>query len=124
MIGLGRECNGLYYLDTAPQEGSCINSLHTQAHTFSSPSIPDTELWHYKLGHLSHSRLQILNRQFPFITYSTNIPCDICQFVKQKRLPFNVSNKRAFSTFEVLHRPLGSLWDTLHLWTQIFLNNY
>ena len=103
MIGLDRECNGLYYLDTAHQEASFVNSLHTRAHTFTNPSIPETELWHYKLGHLSNSRLQILNKQFPFITYSLKVPCDICQFAKQKRLPFQSCNKRASSVFEILH---------------------
>lgn len=32
-----------------------------------------------------------------------DLPCDICQFAKQSRLPFAVSNTKASECFELIH---------------------
>ena len=94
------------------EKESQVSSLTTRSHTFTSSTISDTELWHYKLGHLSHNRLRMLSKQFPFITYSSDMPCDICQFAKQKRLPFVPSTNRAISVFEILHLDLWGPFGT------------
>ena len=91
---------------------SQVSSLTTRSHTFPNSTISDAEIWHYKFGHLSPSRLQILNKQFPFITYSSGMPCKICQFAKQKKLPFVPSNNRTLSAFEMLHLDLWGPFGT------------
>jgi len=56
-IGLADLCEGLYKLkleDSIPRVMSV---------SIADPNIiPSTALWHYRLGHLSHSRLAIMNK--------------------------------------------------------------
>ena len=92
--------------------------------TLATPTIPSNELWHYRLGHLSSNRLQILRDKFPFITIgNSNFPCDVCHYSKQKRLPYTQSTHNATQIFELIHL---DIWGTIHCyflaWTQIFPN--
>ena len=95
MIGSAKHLNGLYYMDELPKMTRVCSHL-TQTGTY-TPSISNDELWHYHLGHLSHQRLNVLCRRFPVVSYSDNeiLPCDVCQFAKQKRIYYSLSRSKA-----------------------------
>ena len=92
--------------------------------TLATPTIPSSELWHYRLGHLSSKRLQILRDKFPFITIgNSNFPCDVCHYSKQKRLPYTQRwgtslririwrNNLPSRSCELLYRAWGRGWIT------------
>jgi hypothetical protein len=83
-IRVSREANGLYYLLDEPallssdmSSSSFSNSVHFQfsAHV----KFVATNLWYYRLRHLSHSRLKLLhsnNRQISYDLMAT--PCTVC----------------------------------------------
>jgi len=60
-------------------------------------------IWHYRLGHLSPQRLQLLHKQFPYINCPNFDICDICQFAKQKRLSFSPSIHNVTHIFYLIH---------------------
>jgi hypothetical protein len=66
-----------------------------------------------RFGHASYAKLVELNKMFPSITVSkSSIPCDICFYAKQKRLPFPNSSTISANTFDIVHmdiwRPLST----------------
>jgi hypothetical protein len=63
-----------------------------------------TDLWHYRLGHLSHSRLQFLHSNNPHISCDLlDNPCTICPLACQKRLSFSHSVTCSLSPFDLIH---------------------
>lgn len=44
-----------------------------------------------------------MSLQFPFISQNFTSPCDICQFAKQKRLPYCNSNTHSIQIFDLVH---------------------
>jgi hypothetical protein len=79
MIGSGRMLNGLYYLEGTqsqfqPMTGNQCNSL----------VIPKTALWHFRLGHTSITRLELLQKLYPNIDINNKVEfcCDICHYRK------------------------------------------
>jgi hypothetical protein len=65
--------------------------------------VPSDALWHFKLGHLSHSRLLTMSSLYPSININKNSVCDLCHFAKHKHLPFSTSQTNASSNFELIH---------------------
>ena len=63
----------------------------------------DFNLWHYRLGHLSDERLRVLRTQYPFISSEKIHLCDICNRVKQKKLPFTLSTSKTTTLFYLIH---------------------
>ncbi|WVZ09203.1 hypothetical protein V8G54_013733 [Vigna mungo] len=96
-IGLIRHHNGLYFFDPS----TC------KIDTNISPVIcfvQHSNLWHARLGHLSHARLQILQNKHVYIkTDEIHSSCDACHRAKQKKLPYTASNSTSLSSFELLH---------------------
>lgn len=86
-IGLGKEKGGLFYLQNNPDFTSVFRS------SFSIVSIkaPSTDVWHYRLGHPSQSRLDLLKPLLPNISLHSNNTCTVCPLAKQHKLPFPVS---------------------------------
>ncbi|PNX90677.1 hypothetical protein L195_g046802, partial [Trifolium pratense] len=75
MIGSADEHDGLYHLNLTDKVAH-VSSIDGSNHT----SIPKSALWHFKLGHPSHSRLVSLRNKFPYVTDDHNGICDICHF--------------------------------------------
>lgn len=50
---------------------------------------PCFDLWHYRLGHLSPSRLKLIFAPLLPATCQQSQPCSICPLAKQHKLPFN-----------------------------------
>ena len=102
MIGLANLEQGLYHLNInkeakipqPKQSPSNNNTVHT---------ISSSNLWHFRLGHLSGNRLNMLHEQFPFIPSHVNENCDICHFAKQRKLSYNLSTSRALKIFYLVH---------------------
>lgn len=98
MIGSAEKIDGLYHLDlhTKHEITSKINNAST--HT-----IPSSALWHFRLGHLSFSRLQALQAKFPFIVVDKQAVCDVCHYSKHKKSPFNNKIIVVSHPFELIH---------------------
>ena len=112
-IGLGEKKNGLYqfqHIQVSPNALMCklskyfdIPRLHTACAANTSPNF---NLWHYRLGHISNSRFQLIKD--PIVTkdsYPTinETPCSICPMAKQHKLPFNQSLHKSSHNFELIH---------------------
>ncbi|WVY96489.1 hypothetical protein V8G54_028640 [Vigna mungo] len=96
-IGLIRHHNGLYLLDPS----ICKIDINC---TSVVCSVKHTHLWHPRLGHLSHDRLQLLQHKHDYInTDDNNNFCDACHRAKQKKLPYTASTSTSLSSFELLH---------------------
>ena len=102
MIGLAKLIDGLYYLIVSKSEWF----LHTDfLHANSSVATPITSsnIWHFRLEHLSRKRLNVLNHKFPFISKHVNELCDVCHLAKQRKLPYSNSASRASKAFKLIH---------------------
>ena len=89
-IGLAKERNGLYYLETSGSSNKVINNLSL---SFLSSSNRDV-IWlhHFRLGHPS---FRVLNIKFPFLFKGLDMiefHCHICELAKHKRVSFPTSN--------------------------------
>ncbi|MCI01294.1 retrovirus-related pol polyprotein from transposon TNT 1-94, partial [Trifolium medium] len=74
MIGSGELIEGLYYLTNKPQPVAA--NTHSVP-THNSPiHLPTQALWHFRLGHLSHARLLLMQSHFPFVTLDSKSVCD------------------------------------------------
>jgi len=94
-IGVGEEKHGLFYL-VQPDSVSSVSSA------FSISNVSE-DIWHYRLGHLSSSRLNLLHASVPDISINSKHVCTICPLAKHKRLPFPISNSVSDFPFELLH---------------------
>ena len=95
-IGLGRQCDGLYYLST--NTTSPLNLVDPKVNQTSLQ--PD--LWHRRLGHPSIQPLKHLADSILKISFVPNKVCDICHLAKQTRLPFGLSSISTSEPFEMI----------------------
>jgi hypothetical protein len=97
-IGLGKEKDGLFYLQHNSGNPSFFNSA------FSAISIkaPSTEIWHYRLGHPSQPRLALLQSLIPSVSLHSNNICIVCPMAKQRKLSFPVSHTCTESLFDII----------------------
>jgi hypothetical protein len=57
-----------------------------------------------RFGHVSDEKLFEINKVFPSVKIqSSSLPCDICFYAKQKRLPFPHSQHISKSIFDIVH---------------------
>jgi hypothetical protein len=104
MIGLGEQVGGLYRLVLDTSKYQLPNTLSVNNVTISNNSnIPTSALWHFRLGYISNKRLNHMSQLYPTLTVDSHATCDICQFAKQKKLPFTSSVFVASSKFELIH---------------------
>ncbi|PNY12985.1 retrovirus-related Pol polyprotein from transposon TNT 1-94 [Trifolium pratense] len=78
MIGSADEHDGLYHLNLTDKVAH-VASIDGSNHT----SIPKSTLWHFRLGHPSHSRLVSLRNKFSYVTVDHNGICDICHLARK-----------------------------------------
>lgn len=60
-------------------------------------------LWNSKSSHLSRERLSKMPKLYPNDTHDNKVVCNICYFVKHKKLPYNFSYFKATQRFVLLH---------------------
>ncbi|CAL0331539.1 unnamed protein product [Lupinus luteus] len=98
MIGAAELKGGLYVLTVSSKHitKGCQVNLFT--------SYDDANLWHSRLGHLSHRKMQLMQSVFPIIKcVKTSDPCEICHLAKQKRLPYDSSITSSKKCFDLIH---------------------
>ncbi|CAI0399489.1 unnamed protein product, partial [Linum tenue] len=95
MTGSAKLSHGLYHLEQ-PVDTS-------QPKHFSAATSQDFDVWHFRLGHVSHSKVPLLKNLCLDIDTNSSIPCDTCHFARQKRLPFPSSTSVAQQSFELIH---------------------
>jgi hypothetical protein len=124
MIGLGNKSDGLYKLSmqfdnqklqlphsfqSLPNKlahSACNisdSSISKSQSVFDNSRIPESALWHFRLGHLSNQRLSYMTHLYPTIIVDNKAACDICHFARHKKLPFSHSISHADSKFQLLH---------------------
>jgi hypothetical protein len=101
MIGSGEVIEGLYYL-TTKSEIITANTSTPSTHS-SNIHIPKQAIWHFRLGHLSHSRLLLMQASFPFVNIDNNVVCDICHLARFKKLAYKLSRNKASKCRELIH---------------------
>jgi len=53
--------------------------------------------------HVSNKSIDVIKNKFPFVKYNKPFICDICHFVKQKRLLFLLSASKSKICFDFIH---------------------
>lgn len=126
MIGKGNKRHGLYILDV-DHLISCLHLLWNFQHTIAASSALTNQVsastWHHRLGHLSPRvfDLDIIKKQLG-CTSSTDSPCYICPFAKQRRLPFISHNQLSSFPFDLIHCDIwGPYNEPSHSGHQFFL---
>lgn len=84
----------LYYLDKVSDS---VVDTHTASTVLKFPTcnvaitqtFPSDLFWHYRYGHLSSPRLQMVKSTYPFVELPKQHNCTICSIAKQKRLSFS-----------------------------------
>jgi hypothetical protein len=94
MIGLAEQIENLYYPNHSPK------NVHVSS--LSTTTLSASALWHFRLGHLSTSRMSSMHLEFPFIDVDNKATCDVCHYAKQRKLPFHSSFNKASKPFELL----------------------
>jgi len=114
-IGLAEERDGLYYLKaekkTEKTKQAKISSISI-SNNKSTSAVPLGILWHLRLGHLSHDRIQCMNKLYSYISVSDHIACDICQISRQRKLPFCISKNNAHAMFDLVHVDIWGPFST------------
>ena len=95
---MGKEKDGLFYLMKIPGKSSTNSRIF---HV--SLKYPSTDLWHFRLGHLSSPRLNLLHNLIPSISVDSSKVCNVCPLAKQKHLSFPISNKVSKFPFDLVH---------------------
>ncbi|XP_019420691.1 PREDICTED: uncharacterized protein LOC109330875 [Lupinus angustifolius] len=90
MIGAAELRGGLYMLSQSSKK--YCESTHVNLYT----SYDDSNIWHSRLGHLSHKKMTIMQSMFPSIKCNKTLePCDVCHLAKHKRLPYPASSSKS-----------------------------
>nr|KYP64531.1 hypothetical protein KK1_019131 [Cajanus cajan] len=55
------------------------------------------DLWHYRLGHPSVDRLQMLKQSYPSITVDKQFVCETCHLAEQKKISFPHSDSHSLT---------------------------
>jgi hypothetical protein len=98
---VGKEDDGLFYLlqhlqiSPSPPISSfvCSSSMKTSM----------SDVWHYRLGHPSVSRIQFLHNNVSAIPCTSKDTCSICHLARQHRLPFLVHNSTTCMPFQLVY---------------------
>ena len=116
VLGIGREDQGLYLLQTGLDTSADIGGF--QAHNSTTEVSNNTkskvtnvrcnslcDLWHKRLG---HAPLKVLSRIKCLHSISLeDHHCTVCPLAKQSRLPFPVSVTTSAASFDIVH---GDVW--------------
>jgi hypothetical protein len=101
MIGSAERQDGLYYLVLTNKE--TLKPTSQESSNVNAVTLPASALWHFRLGHISHTRINTLHSQFPFIVADSKAVCDVCHLARHKKLPFVNSSSRALAPYDLIH---------------------
>nr|KYP53203.1 Retrovirus-related Pol polyprotein from transposon TNT 1-94 [Cajanus cajan] len=109
MIGLANLKDGLFVIVLAEKHQPQGDESSIKYCCSSSDSTTNSNiLCHYRLGHVSNFQFKLLTLKFPFIKYSEVSPCDICHSVRQRKLPYKLSESHSNEIFDLLH---ADIWE-------------
>jgi len=103
-VATGRRENDLYVLERRHNSLLSVFSNNCPRASF--------DVWHARLGHVSHSIISLLNKKHQLCVTSllpTPTICSSCQLVKSHRLPFQHDDKRASHVLDLIHYDLWGL---------------
>jgi hypothetical protein len=105
-LGLLKKKLDCFYLlpenEVSSNASESIPSFHKHV-SFNSIKEPSCDLWHYRLGHPSNSRIRLIQSIVPAISCKQNEICSICPLAKQHKLLFPVSVSISEFPFDLLH---------------------
>jgi hypothetical protein len=103
-IGLGREHGGLFHL-LQVSKGSIFAPVSPFISVLVSNNVKDvsSDIWHFRLGHLSQSRISLLHEFLPDIPCKNNDVCTVFPLARQRWLSFPISTSVSASIFEIIH---------------------
>nr|KYP61298.1 Copia protein [Cajanus cajan] len=81
-IGIVDVNGGLYSFTASNIHNPSTNSIIVHPKC----SIQPIDLWHFRMGHLSHECLQLMKQSFPFLSVDKSFSCNTCHHAKQKKL--------------------------------------
>jgi hypothetical protein len=103
-IGVGEEQAGLFYLLQDDKVSATRSIPSFEQHiAFNSIKKPSLDVWHYRLGHPSISRIKLLHEHVSEISCNSESVCPICPLAKQHKLSFPVSTSVSKSPFDLVH---------------------
>ncbi|KAL2938126.1 Retrovirus-related Pol polyprotein from transposon RE2 [Bienertia sinuspersici] len=125
VLGVGQQEKGLYYMQDEPvkvtlhkleqavqrseDQGKKGGFKKAMTVSLSVPSriegiqkLKKSTLWHYRLGHISESRLKLIPELQNHKCDEGDV-CIICPMAKQTRLSYSLSDSRASKVFELIH---------------------
>ena len=111
-IGIAEVRNGLYHLlpKAVPPSSltdllSCLSPNFPSVAISVKSSMDVNGLWHCRLGHMSDSRMKLINDPVvrDNLLINKTSPCCTCPLAKQHRLPFPNSSHKSSSNFELVH---------------------
>ena len=119
MIGKDNKIGDLYV----------FTAQNLSANLFPSPNVVfinhvTDQIWHYRLGHLSNPRLDILKDKMK-CTFSKSYknPCYICPLAKQRRLSFVSNDNKSSFPFDLVHCDIwGPYSEFSHSGHRFFFN--
>jgi hypothetical protein len=117
-IGVGKEANGLFYLLEKPESHQSDISSSCNFISLSFPFSAHvksvfTNIWHYRLGHLSPYRLRLLHSNNHHISCElSSLACTICLLARHKRLHFPSSITSSVSAFDLIHCDIWGPYST------------
>ncbi|KAK2982173.1 hypothetical protein RJ640_029076 [Escallonia rubra] len=101
LIGVGRERNGLYYLEPI-KGGKALTARNTIS----------ANMWHLRLAHLSVNRISLIpDLSVSFDCKKTSF-CDVCYKAKQTSLSFPLSMNKTQHVFDLIHCDIWGPYKT------------
>ncbi|KAJ0009893.1 hypothetical protein Pint_34605 [Pistacia integerrima] len=101
LIGVGRERNGLYYLE--PMKGG---------QALSTSNSVKANLWHRRLGHLLVNHISLVPNLSISFDCKKTLFCDACYKAKQTRLSFPIHLNKTMHAFELVHCDIWGPYKT------------
>ncbi|GJY13628.1 ribonuclease H-like domain-containing protein [Tanacetum coccineum] len=98
VLGTGKQCGGLYYLDTQGTKCKIDHDVFTCSLSFYD--------WHCRLGHPGDPALDVLKGSLKIDKNDKCVFCEICQRAKQTRKPFPLSDHKTKLLGEIVHLDL------------------
>ena len=81
-----------------------------------------SDLWHCRLGHISFSRLLLIDDPLvkQNLSSSNTSPCCVCPLAKQQRLSFPSSMTKSLNAFDLVHCDIWAQTPQLLLMVLVF----
>ncbi|GAB0095500.1 uncharacterized protein DMENIID0001_108920 [Sergentomyia squamirostris] len=104
LVATGSLKNGMFKLDVAQSEKSVVIDRNREKSFVSKTDDQvNSELWHRRLGHVSYTNMDFLQKQVKSGKVIPDVKCVTCIKGKQSRQPFNDEGERAAKPLELVH---------------------